>query len=159
MSDVGGAGRLRPAWLAPTSLALAGLGLLVSAYLTFEHFTGNATLACTVTEVVDCGRVTSSEWSTFLGVPVAALGVVFFAGVLLLCLPRVWRRGEGWVDGARLGWVTIGLGMALYLVWAELFRIHAICLWCTAVHVVTFVLWVVVLFGQILSGPAERAEP
>ena len=45
--------------------------------------------------------------------------------------------------------------MALYLVWAELYRIHAICLWCTAVHVVTFLLWIVVLFGQILSGPAD----
>ncbi len=43
--------------------------------------------------------------------------------------------------------------MALYLVWAELYRIHAICLWCTAVHVLTFVLWIPSLFGQILSGP------
>jgi uncharacterized membrane protein len=55
----------------------------------------------------------------------------------------------------RLAWLTVGLGMALYLVWAELYRIHAICLWCTAVHVVTFLLWIVVLFGQILSGPAD----
>ena len=46
--------------------------------------------------------------------------------------------------------------MALYLVWAELFRIHAICLWCTVVHVLTFALWVAVLFGQILSGPADE---
>jgi hypothetical protein len=48
--------------------------------------------------------------------------------------------------------------MVLYLVWAELYRIHSICLWCTAVHVVTFLLWIVVLFGQILSTPAPAAE-
>ena len=37
----------RPRWLAPTSLALSVVGLLVSAYLTFEHYTGNETLAGT----------------------------------------------------------------------------------------------------------------
>lgn len=149
--------RQRPAWLAPTTMLLSVGGLLVSAYLTFEHFTENATLACTIGGAVDCVKVTTSAWSTFLGVPVALLGLLFFVVTLVLCLPAVWRRGEAWLDPARLGWLTVGVGMVLYLVWAELFRIHAICLWCTVVHVITFALWVVVLFGQILSGPpADR---
>ncbi|WP_374970530.1 vitamin K epoxide reductase family protein [Terrabacter sp. BE26] len=147
-------GRVRPAWLAPLSVAISLAGLAVSVYLTFEHFTSNATLACSIGGVVDCAKVTTSAWSTFLGVPVALLGVVFFVVALGLCLPRVWRRPEPWLDAVRLGWLTVGLGMALYLVWAELYRIHAICLWCTAVHVATFLLWITVLFGQILSGPA-----
>ena len=146
--------RRRPTWLAPVTLGLAVVGLGVSGYLTFEHFTDNATLACSIGGVIDCARVTSSAWSTFLGVPVAVLGVLFFAVTLVLCLPRVWRSPAAWLDAARIGWLTVGLGFALYLVWAELFRIHAICLWCTVVHIVTFLLWIVVLFGQILSGPA-----
>lgn len=137
------------------TLGLSVLGLVVSAYLTYEHFTDNATLACTVTGVVDCSKVTSSAWSTFVGVPVSVLGVVFFALLVGLCLPPVWRLGSVWLDRARLAWVSVGLAMALYLVWAELFRIHAICLWCTGIHVLTFVLWVAVLFGQILSEPAD----
>ncbi|EWS99855.1 Vitamin K epoxide reductase [Intrasporangium oryzae NRRL B-24470] len=149
--------RQRPAWLAPTTLLLCVGGLLVSGYLTFEHFTENATLACSIGGAVDCVKVTTSAWSTFLGIPVALLGLLFFVVTLVLCLPAVWRRGEAWLDPVRLGWLTIGLGMVLYLVWAELFRIHAICLWCTVVHVITFALWVTVLFGQILSGaPADR---
>jgi uncharacterized membrane protein len=36
----------------------------------------------------------------------------------------------------------------------ELFRIGAICLWCTAVHVT-----VVCLFGVILSGRAASSLP
>lgn len=147
--------RERPGWLAPTTVVLAVAGLLVSAYLTYEHYTDNATLACTVGGVVDCVKVTSSAWSTFMGVPVAPLGLVFFAVTLALCLPGVWRRSERWLDPARLAWLSIGFAMALYLVWAELYKIHAICLWCTAVHVLSFVLWMVVLFGQILSGPAR----
>jgi uncharacterized membrane protein len=141
----------RPGWLAPTSMVLSVGGLLVSAYLTFEHYTGNETLACTVTDVIDCAKVTSSPWSMLFGVPVALLGLLYFVSVIPLMLPSVWRRSVPWLDWLRIGWVTIGLGMVLYLVWAELFRINAICLWCTVVHVITFVLWIVVLFGQILS--------
>jgi len=149
-------GPTRPGWLAPVSVVLAVVGLLVSAYLTFEHFTANATLACSIGGIVDCAKVTTSAWSTFMGVPVALLGLLFFVVTLGLCLPQVWRRPEPWLDAVRLGWLTVGLGMALYLVWAELYRIHAICLWCTVVHVVTFLLWIVVLFGQILSTPADE---
>ncbi len=147
--------RQRPTWLVPVSLVLSVAGLAVSAYLTFEHFTDNSTLACSVGGVVDCAKVTTSSWSYVLGIPVAVLGLVFFVVTTALCLPRVWRSPAAWLDHARLGWLTVGLGMALYLVWAELYRIHAICLWCTAVHVITFVLWIVVLFGQILSQPAS----
>jgi uncharacterized membrane protein len=142
---------IRPRWLVPTTLSLTVIGLLVSAYLTFEHYTGNETLACTVTEVIDCAKVTESAWSTFMGMPVALLGLLFFVGLTVLMLPSVWRRPEPWIDWVRLGSLTVGLGMALYLVWAELFRINAICLWCTVVHVVTFALWIIVIFGQILS--------
>ena len=147
------AGRGRPGWLAPVSLALVVTGLLVSTYLTFEHFTANATLACSIGGVVDCAKVTTSAWSTFMGVPVALLGLVFFVVLLGLCWPSTWRRRQRWLDPARLAWVTIGLGMALYLVWAELYRIHAICLWCTAVHVLTVALFAVIAFGSALASP------
>lgn len=146
-------GTKRPAWLMPTSLVLTVVGLLTSAYLTFEHFTNNATLACSIGGTVDCQKVTTSQWAYLFGIPVALLGLFFFVVLLALMLPQVWRRPEPWLDRARIGWLTVGLAMVLYLVWAELFKIHAICLWCTVVHVVTFALWIVVLFGQILSEP------
>jgi len=43
-------------------------------------------------------------------------------------------------------WLTLG---SLYLLWAELFQLDAICLWCTAIHVLT-----VALFGVIAIGTA-----
>lgn len=149
------AARTRPAWLVPTTLALTLVGLLTSAYLTFEHFTGNATLACSVNGPIDCAKVTTSQWAYLFGIPVAVLGLVFFVVTLGLVLPAVWRRSEAWLDRLRAGWLTVGLAMVLYLVWAELFRIRAICLWCTVVHVVTFLLWIAVVFGQILSEPED----
>ena len=150
-----GAGPRRPAWVAPTSLGLTVVGLLVSIYLSYEHLTENATLACTVGGVVDCAKVTTSSWAYVFGIPVAFLGLVFFVATMVLMLPSTWRRPEPWLDRLRLGWMTVGLAMVLYLVWAEFFKIGAICSWCTVVHVATFALWAVVLFGQILS---ERAD-
>lgn len=151
--------RERPGWLMPTSLVLVGIGLLTSIYLTYEHFTDNATLACTANGVVDCVKVTTSQWSTLFGIPVAVLGLGFFVVLLGLCWPSVWRRREAWLDWARLGWLTVGLAMVVYLVWAEVVKIQAICLWCTVVHATTFLLWIVVMFGQILSGPPAVPVP
>lgn len=36
----------------------------------------------------------------------------------------------------------------LYLVYVELFQVDAICLWCTAVHVLAFALFAVCLIGS-----------
>ena len=47
---------------------------------------------------------------------------------------------------------------SIYLVWAELFRIEAICLWCTGVHVVTLALFFVVVLDAALR-PIEEDSP
>jgi uncharacterized membrane protein len=145
--------RIVPAWLPKAALAICLLGSLVSVYLTIDAFTGGATLACPEGETLNCAKVTESEWSKLFGVPVAPLGLVFFAAMAWLCRPALFRRpGKRW-DRLRLTGVGVGLAMVLYLVWAELFKIHAICLWCTVVHVLTFALFLVLLFGQILIEP------
>lgn len=157
-ASAGTAGLTYPSWLAPTGTVLCALGIAVSSYLTFEHYTAGSTLACPEGDVVNCAKVTSSSFSVFLGVPVALLGLLFFVAMLVLCLPAVVRRPERWLATARLGVASIGVIMVLYLLWAELFSIHAICLWCTAVHVLTFLLFVTVLFGQLLATPADSSD-
>jgi len=144
-----------PGWLAPLALTWCVLGLAVAAYLTYEHYTGSTTLACPASGAVDCAKVTSSAWSTILGIPVASLGLVFFVVMLVLCRPSLLRRRSTTLDVVRLGFCSVGLLMALYLLWAELFQIHAICLWCTGVHILTFLLFVTLLFGLVLSEPED----
>lgn len=143
-----------PRWLAPATLLLSVIALADSAYLTFEHYSGSTSLACSDSGAVDCAKVTTSQWSSLAGVPVALLGLLFFGAMTALCLPAVWRRSTTLVDNVRIGAAAVGLLMVLYLLWAELVRIHAICLWCTGVHLITFVLFFVLLFGQILRVPS-----
>jgi uncharacterized membrane protein len=146
--------RTVPGWLAPTALTLCALGVLVSIYLTYDSFAGGSTLACPEGETFNCTKVTQSQWSKLFGIPVAPLGLLFFVGMGVLCLPRFFRRPGSTFDRLRLAGASVGLVMVFYLVWAELFRIYAICLWCTVVHVLTFALFVLLLFGQALIEPA-----
>ncbi len=145
-----------PAWVRPASLVLAVLGLGVSAYLTYEHFTGSTTLACSENGIVNCGAVTKSQYAAIAGVPVALIGLLFYIGITLLCLPQLWGRSRG-VDLLRLVSLGAGVLMVLWLVYAELFRIDRICLWCTSVHVITVVLFAVVAVAEAMRPiPVDR---
>lgn len=137
-------------------LCLAGLG--VATYLTIEHFNTSLTLACPDTGRINCQKVTTSQYSHVLGIPVAVLGLVYFVVALPLFTPQAWRSTSPLVRLARFGWVGAGMLMVLYLVWAEFFGVSAICLWCTSVHVVTFLLFCLVAFTEAWVPPTQPAE-
>lgn len=137
-------------WVRRSSLVLSLIGLALSAYLTFEHFSAARTLACPDTGAVNCVKVTTSAYAKLFGVPVALLGLLFFSAVTALCLPPAWRSAGPWIGWLRLAAVTSGVAFVLYLVWAEMFRVDAICLWCTVVHVTAVALFAVVVLGAAL---------
>lgn len=118
---------------------LAVAGLLMSAYLTWVHLLG-LTPAC-LSGNGGCETVQSSRYAEILGVPVAALGMGGYAGLLLSAV----LRDEG---GALLGlFVTlVSVIFSAYLTYLELFVIYAICQWCVtsaALMTAAFILCVV----------------
>jgi uncharacterized membrane protein len=147
-----------PRWLVYSSLAISVAGLLVAAYLTYEHFTASTTLACSDTGIINCLKVTTSAQSKVFGIPVALLGLLFFVAMVPLCLPVAWNSANPWVRRARLAAVSIGTLFVFYLVYAELFIIDGICLWCTAVHVLTLALFAIVAFGTATMDPIEASS-
>lgn len=134
--------RTAPAW---TAFTLSVLGLMVSAYLTYEHFTDSATLACSDNGAVNCLKVTTSKWSEIAGVPVAVAGLAFFVAMALLCVPARFTRDLALL---RVVGAVVGIAMVLWLVYVELFKVDAICLWCTGVHVITLLLLAAVLWWR-----------
>ena len=136
-----------PRWVPLTALLLCVFGLGVSVYLTIEHYTGNHSLSCPATgAIVNCLKVTTSPQSMVFGIfPVAVLGLAFFTAFTAINVPPLWRTHDVRVAWVRLIMAITGIGMVIYLLSAELFSIGAICLWCTSVHVVTFVLFVLVM--------------
>ena len=134
-------------WAMAASLALSLAAVAIASYLTVTHYSDPTALACPDTGIVNCTLVTTSSWSVVLGVPVALVGLVWAVAMTALTVPWAWRPGAARVARARLLLAGAGAAMVLYLVYVELFRIGAICLWCTAIHVTA-----VCLFGVILAA-------
>lgn len=148
-----------PRWVPVTSLLLALAGLGVATYLTVEHYTASTTLACPETGVINCQKVTTSAQSTVLGIPVAVLGLVFFAVLLPACLPVAWRSPRPVVRWGRVLFALAGVGFVVYLLYAELFVLDAICLWCTAVHAITLALFGVIAMATASVEPQPEPAP
>jgi uncharacterized membrane protein len=138
-----------PSWALAASLGLSLAAVAIASYLTVTHYTDPAALACPESGVVNCTLVTTSSWSVILEVPLAVLGLVWAVVMTALTVPWAWRARYRWVDNARLAASGVGAAMVLYLIFVELFRIGAICIWCTAIHVIA-----VGLFGVILAARA-----
>jgi uncharacterized membrane protein len=149
-----------PRWQPVVTLLLAVFGLGVSIYLTITHF-DKVALVCSDNGPINCAKVTTSPQSVIFGIPVAMLGLVYFVPMVLLCLPAAWRSSDRRVHLARLALAVVGVGMILYLLIAELFIIKAICLWCSSVHVVTFLLFVIIVTASpmVLASDHTGADP
>ena len=148
-------------WLPLTTFVLSLYGVGASVYLTIAHYDTSIRLACSDTGLVNCQAVTTSSESMLFGIfPVAVLGLAFFVFMLAINSPWGWRlsRSQPVVRWARLGSVIVGIGFVIYLVYAELIEINAICLWCTSVHAATFLIFVLVVFRESFAGVGAAAS-
>jgi uncharacterized membrane protein len=123
------------------------LGLAISGYLTYVHY-AKLSPVC-VGGGGACEKVQNSSASELVGIPVAVLGLVGYAGILLSAL----IRGEaGRLLGALLA--ISGLAFSLYLTYEELFVIHAVCQWCVASAVIMAILTLLTGMRVLAPTPA-----
>ena len=135
---------------------LALLGLLIAIYLTLYKTGAIAELNCTVGS---CETVQTSRWATFLGLPVAAWGIVFYVALLALALSGVQgslaeSRAVSVALVAVTGW---GVVFSTWLTYLELFVIHAICQWCVVSAILVTIAFVVAWLDLRDHRPAETA--
>jgi uncharacterized membrane protein len=148
-----------PRWMQYLTFALAIAGLGVSIYLTYAHFTESHLLGCAESSLINCTKVTTSPQSYVFGIPVAVLGRAFYLAAVALMSPwgpLGWRSPWREVHLIRIASLVVGIGFVLYLVYAELFIIGSICLYCTSVHAITFLLFVLTAFAAATSGLPKR---
>jgi uncharacterized membrane protein len=125
--------------------AAALLGLAISAYLTWVRYAG---IEPVCTGISDCERVQPSSYAELAGIPVAVLGVVGYA-TLLLSL-----RGPTELT-ALLAYLAVAF--SAYLTWAELFRIDAICQWCVVSALASLAIAVLATFNALRTPLHQRA--
>jgi uncharacterized membrane protein len=137
-------------------LAFAIAGILIAGYLTAVHYTP-LPLVCSTTGLIDCAQVTSSAYSVVPGttLPITVPGMGWFALSGALAVAALLRRGDaGSLRLTHLLWATLGLLAALYLVFIEIVRLHRICLWCSAVHLLLLASFLVAL-SRVQALPEE----
>ena len=116
---------------------------------------------CDVSATVSCTQAYLSRYGSLMGVPVAVLGLIFFTVVGLMVAfapgPRPVSAGKGKkaraeeADGVAgenvpayvFALSAIGVVFTLYLAWASLFQLRALCLLCAVTYVAVVGLFVV----------------
>jgi uncharacterized membrane protein len=131
------------------SSGFAVIGVAITTYLLYVHWTGG-TLACATS---GCETVQHSRYAETFGLPVAALGLVAFAGLFVSAAVRGSR--------ARLTQATLaltGLLFGAYLLYVQLVVIGALCHWCLASDLITIAITALaVLRLRIDTSPAPSA--
>jgi uncharacterized membrane protein len=110
------------------------VGLFVSAYLYLYKIGRIGTLACGSGA---CETVQTSQWSRFLGVEVALIGLAGYALLLVVALVALQSPAERlWPSRVLILLAAGGVLFTAYLTYLELFVIHAICRWCVSSAVI-----------------------
>ncbi len=136
-----------PGWTLPLlillSFAGAGIGLMLTSY----HLSQGKDpwklfqMACG-TDGGGCAQVLASGWAVLPGgIPLAALGFLYFGGLGLwfLIVGQAYRRGRFW-EGVPFAAQIAGALASVFLAGVMLTRIQAICWWCLISHVINFAL-------------------
>jgi uncharacterized membrane protein len=119
--------------------ALALAGIFISLYLTLYKLGIIGELSCSIGS---CETVNTSKWATFLGLPVAAWGLLFYLDVFAVALIGTFPRfeNEPVISIVLVAQSAIGVLFSAWLTYLELAVIHAICIWCvTSACVVTLI--------------------
>lgn len=129
--------RLSVAALFRLLIATAIVGICTAVYLLRMHLYPEAGSAgvCEISAVLSCVAVNTSSYSEILGVPVASLGMIWFAMLLAAASTLHTHYSADLLHGVTL-WCLAGLATVFYLLWAE-WMLGAICLACTLVQTMT----------------------
>ena len=104
---------------------LAAVGMALSAVSLKNHYSGEKTEYCDLSENFNCDLVNRSVYSRVGPVPVAAIGLIGYAA--LFVLSRMRRRGARIL--MLLG-ALVGLAFALYLTYIEAYVLGVWCVLC-----------------------------
>ena len=107
-------------------LALAFVGMLLTAYLSVVAWRGGGAAFCTAGS--GCDVVQGSAWSRLFGIPVAAWGFALYALLTWTAWRPATTRLRRWRGLWRLS--LVGVAISLYLTLVGVFVLEATCPWC-----------------------------
>lgn len=146
--------------------AIASVGALVTGYLTYLKFTGQAAVcAAGAAQSSGCNAVLSSRWATVFGQPLALFGFLAYGGMVALAIaPFLLGSGEKSEKGEKnsqrrtienLTWFGLLVGslamtvFSSYLMYVLATSIKEICPYCIASALFSLSMLILTLLGRV----------
>lgn len=129
-------------------VALAGVGLLITGYLTGVALTNTGAAFCG--EGSGCDIVQASRWSTLLGSPIALWGFGLYAVIAMVAwtMPPRLKRWQ------RLSFLALaGVAVSAYLTVSGIVYLDAACVWCLASFATITAIFVLTLVRRPETAP------
>jgi protein-disulfide isomerase/uncharacterized membrane protein len=141
------------------AILLLLVGALFAALLLMQHHgepgaVGAVNELCGNGQTSGCEVVAQSEYSSFAGIPLAALGLLFYLSLLALLLlaPSAGAAAEAAAGRLALGATLLALALDLVLLGLQGFVIKAFCRLCLATYAVNAVVAVALWPARRLKG-------
>ena len=125
---------------------LAALGILVSSLALRVHYSTDVA-PCDINARWDCGIVNHSRFAMIHGIPVAAVGIIGYAGLLVLALFGLRRL--------LLVSAAVGFAYALYLTNIERSLLQVWCLYCVCSQAV---IALILLLSAVWAAGGRRGR-
>ena len=161
-------------------LSVVGLGVslyLLDVYLEVKSGAATGDRVCTLSESVNCEAVAASDYSIFLGLPLAVWGILFYSFMIFATTAQAATRDRGRFSwDAAIFWPTLIVFIDdLYLGYLQFSCIHSICIFCFITYGINLAMLLLLgasrgfrvdaLFGEALSDvrwffeSSKRAVP
>jgi uncharacterized membrane protein/glutaredoxin len=136
------------AWSRPAIAVLAGLGAMLTGYITYSKLTAAEVAFCK--EGAGCDLVLQSAYASLFGVPLSLFGLGLYLCLLLAAvLPGIDRLRWPTLFGLSLAGVTF----TGYLVYLLVFELSTFCLYCAASAVLISAIFLLTLLGHRWEQP------
>ncbi|MFP3288848.1 MAG: vitamin K epoxide reductase family protein [Candidatus Micrarchaeota archaeon] len=131
---------------------LSAIGLIAAGIVFVDYYIEHSTSLplCEVGEnlggtlQVSCS-VISSSFSRVFGIPLDFLAIAWFGvNLILLAILVIMNRSKVMV--LLLAWSILGVLVVPYLIYIELYVLHALCIYCTTMHIAIFLNFLIVLY-------------
>jgi uncharacterized membrane protein len=150
--------QLHHSWSQLLLFLLSLVGAAIAVYLTTVHYE-NAPLLCSTSGLIDCSRVLSSPYSVVPGtsIPITVPGLAWSLVSAVLAVAGLRQRRSQTlrrIHLAQFAWALLALLTVLYLVYVEIVVLHTVCAWCTGMHAVILVMFLITI-AQLQQSQEE----
>ena len=114
--------------------AISLIGIVISIYLTLEHFTP-IPLYCPEASMINCQAVTTSSYSTLFGLPIAFFGIFYFLLIFIFKLVKM--------ELSVFLLSILGIFTAFFLFYVESNILHKFCIWCSVLHLILLTIFLI----------------